>query len=1285
MDLESMKQWAEKGKGADHPHFTTAHVEIETEAAPQPIPLRPRHQTEEEHVSAFAPLPPTDPDDGSDQTPTLPIVLRSRTEPAEPAPPREPSDTPSKWDDFFNITPDSSFESTEPNPGDDTEPSLEGLDAMRAWALRQEESSRATEIPEEFLKPFDWELQEDGSGDVSSASADFPAESSRTSAWEEAEEEELSPEVVLSDGRSFGAEDYSPLASHEFEDKGEAVFAPAAAFEAPATPSVESVSDVLEEDDPLAGLFESAAAMTAPQQEPRKRGRFGRLFGRKKDLDESPPEPAVHSPGDWLVSAEEAEGTEFQTVAPGEWAEDATPVEAMDEAAASGAGQGASLAPASVDRDMGEEFSTDITEEESPFAQFEAAVFRSEPLRSAVEDDAWAPEPFDSATTPADGQAPAVAVPQFDALPTTDFSSAPWFDHDGPVEARLTEVEPESAGARYDSQAAVLWEPDSENWWTHAEAPASAETLPAPADHVLVTIDSPAEDSEEPLEAMNETGGTADAGVAETPWWEVAGEEHAAEVPVAQAAQAEAAQEPVAEDAPWWEHPAEEPVAEASAAVVAETEVAAEPASVEAPWWEQPTEAEPAVEAPAAVVAEAEAAAEPASVEAPWWEQPTDEEPAVEAPAAVVAEAEAAAEPASVEAPWWEQPTEEPAVEAPAAVVAEAEAAAELSSAETPWWELPADVSTLDVPVAAVGSAEDTDSAIERASAWDPPADDPVAGATPGEPIAESAETAPWWDERTDEPEFEAPAASLVSDDLPGRAPADLPWSVESAELAAPQSILSGEALGESEPSSDEVASDQAPEWTTEPAVSGGPSFSQAGASTEPAAASALPGADRDDPWADFVSGGRKAEGAGVPEAAPAAWQKWESPPTRDEGMWSEVASAAEAGPADTTHEIDLAASLESQMAERSEPAYQWEPEQSDDSAAEWDAAPPATVAAQPGEDENVVLAAFERHAATADALAPRNDEVFEELLGEEAAAIVAEADDDDAGHRSFIKMSGWAPQRGAQGLDGGWAPEQDVEDALSAHQPPAFGGTDGGSFAPPPWALEEFDGEAELPHEKGRHRTKTWIRELVETGLLALLVFLAVRASFQNFKVEGTSMYPTLEDGQFLIVNKLVYSEVNMDKLGNFIPFVDGGSNPERNVFHGPERGDIVVLKDPRNPQTDLIKRVIGLPGETLEIADGKVYINDRLLDEPYIKQAWHDTKSRVTIPPGEYFVMGDNRENSLDSRSSQVGLVPKDLIIGKAMLSYWPSKQFGLAPNEEGKLGEQKPVLTTQRIEGN
>jgi signal peptidase I len=238
----------------------------------------------------------------------------------------------------------------------------------------------------------------------------------------------------------------------------------------------------------------------------------------------------------------------------------------------------------------------------------------------------------------------------------------------------------------------------------------------------------------------------------------------------------------------------------------------------------------------------------------------------------------------------------------------------------------------------------------------------------------------------------------------------------------------------------------------------------------------------------------------------------------------------------------------------------------------------------------------------------------------------------------------------------------------------------------PPPWSSDGAEGEGRPAAAlKGHSRAKTLARELVETGLLALLVFLAVRASFQNFKVDGTSMTPTLSDGQFLIVNKVVYSQVNVAKLSNFLPFLDPGDQPERNVFHGPERGDIVVLVDPRKPDTDLIKRIIALPGETVEISDGHVYINDHLLEEPYIKTAWHDNKPKQLIPANQYYVLGDNRDNSLDSRSTQVGLVPQDLIIGKAMLSYWPTSKFGLAPNEAGNISAKDgpPHLAAQRID--
>jgi signal peptidase I len=334
------------------------------------------------------------------------------------------------------------------------------------------------------------------------------------------------------------------------------------------------------------------------------------------------------------------------------------------------------------------------------------------------------------------------------------------------------------------------------------------------------------------------------------------------------------------------------------------------------------------------------------------------------------------------------------------------------------------------------------------------------------------------------------------------------------------------------------------------------------------------------------------------------------------------------------------------------------------------------------GEERDLVLRAFEAHAnvpaqsgppgewVRAEDASPHEPGAFSNLLGDDAEEFISPA----APAPTFARLQGWAPQRSSTSAPAPEAPPTEDWTERSSRFDTDWEMTGDAAVAGEPiaWSPME-DAAAEADEERRRRRTRTLIRELVETGLLALLVFLAVRASFQNFRVDGQSMYPTLDNGQFLIVNKLVYSEVDVGKLGNFLPFIDPGDKPKRNVFHGAERGDIVVVKDPRNPSVDLIKRVVGLPGETVEISQGVVYINDHRLIEPYIKQEWHDNKPKVLIPAAQYFVMGDNRDNSLDSRSTAIGLVPKDLIIGKAMVSYWPRDKFGLAPNESPSLSEE------------
>jgi signal peptidase I len=192
-------------------------------------------------------------------------------------------------------------------------------------------------------------------------------------------------------------------------------------------------------------------------------------------------------------------------------------------------------------------------------------------------------------------------------------------------------------------------------------------------------------------------------------------------------------------------------------------------------------------------------------------------------------------------------------------------------------------------------------------------------------------------------------------------------------------------------------------------------------------------------------------------------------------------------------------------------------------------------------------------------------------------------------------------------------------------------------------------------------------LRELAETLVLALLIFLLVRSVVQNFQVEGRSMEPTLDDGWYLLVNKALYWEVNLETLDKFVPFLDPGTDPDRYVFRAPRRGDIIVFvapdQTPGAQERDFIKRIIGLPGETVEVRDCTVYINGEAMEEPYIQEKPTYDYPPEVVPPGHYFVLGDNRNNSSDSHSW--GMLPKENIIGQAWLAYWPWDNFGLIDN--------------------
>src|SRR5574341_1564358 len=180
----------------------------------------------------------------------------------------------------------------------------------------------------------------------------------------------------------------------------------------------------------------------------------------------------------------------------------------------------------------------------------------------------------------------------------------------------------------------------------------------------------------------------------------------------------------------------------------------------------------------------------------------------------------------------------------------------------------------------------------------------------------------------------------------------------------------------------------------------------------------------------------------------------------------------------------------------------------------------------------------------------------------------------------------------------------------------------------------------AEVVVEKQPSKLWPLLREIVETVLLAAVIWLAVNFATARYVVDGQSMEPNLHTGQFLIVSRLSYK------------------------FGPPQRGDIIVFDFPGNPMDDYVKRIIGLPGENVTIENGHVYINGQQLKEPYLTEPMAAVPYRQSwdVPEGQYFVMGDNRSHSSDSRSW--GTLPEHLIIGKAWFSYWPPQHWGIIP---------------------
>jgi signal peptidase I len=181
---------------------------------------------------------------------------------------------------------------------------------------------------------------------------------------------------------------------------------------------------------------------------------------------------------------------------------------------------------------------------------------------------------------------------------------------------------------------------------------------------------------------------------------------------------------------------------------------------------------------------------------------------------------------------------------------------------------------------------------------------------------------------------------------------------------------------------------------------------------------------------------------------------------------------------------------------------------------------------------------------------------------------------------------------------------------------------------------------------------------------LVAVLVF-GLRSVVQNFRVEGTSMQPNLVAGQVLVVSRWAYLHIDQTPLARLLPTSAQGTI--RYLFGGPNRGDVVIFRAPTEPDNDYIKRVVGLPGDSVAVRDGTVYVNGDAMREPYVEfpatYTFPDGGGQLTVPDREYFVLGDNRPDSYDSHLGW--LVPVDNLIGRAWVRYWPPDSLGPVTN--------------------
>ncbi len=186
--------------------------------------------------------------------------------------------------------------------------------------------------------------------------------------------------------------------------------------------------------------------------------------------------------------------------------------------------------------------------------------------------------------------------------------------------------------------------------------------------------------------------------------------------------------------------------------------------------------------------------------------------------------------------------------------------------------------------------------------------------------------------------------------------------------------------------------------------------------------------------------------------------------------------------------------------------------------------------------------------------------------------------------------------------------------------------------------------------------KKKSVLREWIESIIVAFLLAMVVRAFvIQAFKIPTGSMRMTLLEGDLILVNKFIY--------GARVPF----TKLQLPALRPPKRGDVIVFIYPEDRKKDFIKRLVALPGETVEIKGGSIYINNKPAQEPIFNQVYYYNRGdfgaegqKIVVPKDNYFVLGDNSASSRDSR--YWGFVPKDNLLGEALIIYWPPNRIRL-----------------------